>query len=118
MACNTVRMNSKGRGICSTCKGKPRSSVSSDRHDWNLGDKKLGVLDGTHQLIQNLCKHLLGEYLPLLKTSIACVCDLLNKITLLGRGPVHFGTISKEGKDEKGMPSSREFRLCQYQSHG
>jgi hypothetical protein len=101
MACNTVRMNNKGRGVCSTYKGKPWSSVSSDRHNWNLGDKKLGVLDGTHQLIQNLCKHLLGEYLPLLKTSIACVRDLLKKITLLSQGLVLFGTILKEGKKKK-----------------
>jgi hypothetical protein len=111
MACNTVRMNNKGRGVCSTYKGKPWSSVSSDRHNWNLGDKKLGVLDGTHQLIQNLCKHLLGEYLPLLKTSIACVRDLLKKITLLSQGLVLFGTILKEGKKKKrhaffkGIPS-------------
>jgi hypothetical protein len=91
--------------------------VSSDRHNWNLDDKKLGVLDGTHQLIQNLCKHLLREYLPLLKTSIACVCDLLNKITLFSHGLL-FGTISKEGKNKKAMPSSREFHLCQYQLHG
>lgn len=33
--------------------------------------------DDTDQLIQDLGKNLLGEYLFLLKTCIACICDLL-----------------------------------------
>lgn len=32
--------------------------------------------DHTNQLIQNFCNDLLGESLTLLKTSIACICDL------------------------------------------
>lgn len=78
MACNTVRMNNKGRGICSTCNGEACWSVKwSHRGFYNI---KLKVENGTDQLIQGLCKNLLREYLPLLKTCIACICNLNREV--------------------------------------
>lgn len=49
---------------------------------------KSQVFRVTNQLIQDFCNNLLSEYLPLLKTSIACICNLLvfsKMISLLGQ---------------------------------
>lgn len=77
MACNTVRMNSIGRGICSTCKKGKTASSKLESSTEEGKKKRITDSNSTDQLIQNFSKNLLGEYLPLFKASIACICDLL-----------------------------------------